>query len=220
MLIAHVRDDVGAIQSRVFATILKLFFDFRTAWSVRDIPDSLATFSNGYPVKQPFNLQKWIDENRDQLKPPIGNKCVYTEANDMIVMVVGGPNSRRDFHYNEGEELFLQMEGDIVLKIAENEKIVDVHIREGDMFLLPGRTLHSPRRPADTIGIVVETSRTEGQKDGCVWFCESCDQKVYEAYFELKEPKEIVTKLGAITEQFNASKDMRTCSNCGDVLDL
>ena len=171
-------------------------------------------------MQQPFNLVNWIEENRAQLKPPIGNKCIYTEADDLIVMVVGGPNSRRDFHYNEGEELFYQVEGDIVLKVVKDEKVEDIHIRAGDMFLLPARTLHSPRRPADTIGIVVETSRQPGQKDGCVWFCENCDHKIYEAYFELKEPKEIVTKLTAITEQFNASKEMRTCQKCGQILEL
>jgi 3-hydroxyanthranilate 3,4-dioxygenase len=169
-------------------------------------------------IKPPFNLKNWIDENRELLKPPIGNQCVYQQADDLIVMVVGGPNSRRDFHYNENEELFFQIHGAITLKTVVDEKIVDVVINEGDIFLLPGRTLHSPRRPADTIGVVIETSRKSGQKDGCVWFCENCDAKIYEEYFVLKEPKEIVTKLTAITERFNQSIEMRTCSTCGHVL--
>ena len=170
--------------------------------------------------RQPFNLIQWIEENRASLKPPIGNKCIYTEADDLIVMVVGGPNARRDFHYNEGEELFYQVEGTITLKVVVDEKIQDVVITEGDMFLLPAKTLHSPRRPADSIGIVVETSRQPGQKDGCVWFCENCDARVHEAYFELNEPKEIVTKLAAITEQFNDSEEMRTCKSCQTVLEI
>ena len=171
-------------------------------------------------IKQPFNIKTWIDDNRDLLKPPIGNKCVYEKADDLIVMVVGGPNSRRDFHYNEGEELFFQVEGAITLKTVQDEKIVDVVINEGDIFLLPARTLHSPRRPSGTIGMVVETSRQNGQKDGCVWFCENCDSKIYEEYFVLNEPKEIVTKLTAITERFNESLEMRTCENCSEVLEI
>ena len=171
-------------------------------------------------IKKPFNIKTWIDDNRDLLKPPIGNKCVYEQADDLIVMVVGGPNSRRDFHYNEGEELFFQVEGSITLKIVEDEKIVDIEITEGDIFLLPARTLHSPRRPENTIGIVVETSRSDGQKDGCVWFCENCDEKLYEEYFQLNEPKEIVTKLTDITKRFNQSLEMRTCGNCDHVLEI
>ncbi len=170
--------------------------------------------------KQPFNLFQWIEDHRESLKPPIGNRCIYTEAADLIVMVVGGPNSRRDFHYNEGEELFYQIEGTIVLKVVVDDKVEDIEITAGDMFLLPARTLHSPRRGADTIGIVVETNRQPGQKDGCVWFCENCDHKIYEAYFELKAPQEIVTKLTAITQQFNQSEEMRTCKNCGGVLEI
>lgn len=171
-------------------------------------------------IQKPFNIRAWIDENRDLLKPPIGNQCVYQHAEDLIVMVVGGPNSRRDFHYNEGEELFFQVQGAITLKTVQDQKIVDVVIDEGDIFLLPARTLHSPRRPADTIGVVIETSRTDGQKDGCVWFCENCDAKIYEEYFVLNEPKEIVTKLTAITNRFNQSLEMRTCEQCGQVLNI
>lgn len=171
-------------------------------------------------IQKPFNIRSWIDDNRDLLKPPIGNQCVYQDAEDLIVMVVGGPNSRRDFHYNEGEELFFQVQGAITLKTVQDQKIVDVVIEEGDIFLLPAKTLHSPRRPADTIGVVIETSRTDGQKDGCVWFCENCDAKIYEEYFVLNEPKEIVTKLTAITNRFNQSLEMRTCKNCGEVLEI
>ena len=98
----------------------------------------------------PFNLQKWIDENRDILKPPIGNKNLYVEAGDFIVMVVGGPNARKDYHYNESEELFYQIEGDITVKVQENDMSKDIVIREGDMFLLPANicllyTSPSPR---------------------------------------------------------------------------
>src|SRR3954468_23459439 len=96
-------------------------------------------------VQRPFNFKKWIDENRHLLKPPVGNKVVWEDA-DFIVMVVGGPNSRKDYHYNEGEEFYYQLEGNIVVKIQEDGQAVDLHINEGDIFLLPPKTPHSPRR--------------------------------------------------------------------------
>src|ERR1043166_2517075 len=111
-------------------------------------------------IKRPLNFKKWIDENRHLLKPPVNNKVVYHDS-DFIIMVVGGPNSRKDYHYNEGEEFYYQLEGDIVLKIIENGKPVDIPIKEGDIFLLPPRTPHSPQRPANTVGLVMELHRNQ-----------------------------------------------------------
>ena len=108
------------------------------------------------PTKQPFNLQKWIDDNRHLLKPPVGNKNLYTEAGDYIVMIVAGPNARNDYHYNETEELFYQIEGDIVVKTQQNGNLVEVPIKEGEMFLLPAKIPHSPVRSEGSIGLVIE----------------------------------------------------------------
>ncbi|MBL4715223.1 MAG: 3-hydroxyanthranilate 3,4-dioxygenase, partial [Bacteroidia bacterium] len=111
-------------------------------------------------VIKPFNLQQWIDENRHLLKPPIGNQQLWKEtAGDFIVMIVGGPNARKDYHFNEGEEFFYQFEGDIVIKIIEDGKPVDIEIKEGETFLLPARIPHSPQRPENTIGLVIERVR-------------------------------------------------------------
>src|SRR6478609_10318086 len=124
------------------------------------------------PVLRPFNLRKWINENRHLLKPPVGNQQIYKANEDFIVMVVGGPNSRKDFHYNRGEELFYQIEGDITVRIYEENKIKDISIKEGDLFLLPAKVPHSPQRKANTIGLVIERYRNSSEKDGFIWFCE------------------------------------------------
>ena len=133
------------------------------------------------PIAAPFNLKKWIDEHRDLLKPPVGNQCVYKDAENFIVMVVGGPNARKDYHYNESEELYYQVEGNIVLKIIDNGVPRDIPINEGDMFLLPPKTPHSPQRGPGTVGLVIEKVRQE-EKDGFLWYCEQCGNKLHEDY--------------------------------------
>ena len=167
-----------------------------------------------------FNFKQWIDEHRELLKPPVGNKCVYDDAQDFIVMVVGGPNTRKDYHYNEGEEFFYQIEGDIVLKTIQDGKPVDVPIREGEIFLLPPKVPHSPQRPANTVGLVIERTRNQSENDGCMWFCENCGEKLYEEYFHLDKPSDIVHKLRALMEKFYGSEELRTCKKCGSVLEV
>ena len=120
-----------------------------------------------HPRFKPFNFPDWIERNRDQLKPPVSNKQLFDEKTGMIVMIVGGPNTRVDFHDDPVEEFFYQLQGDMILKIAEKGEIYDVRIREGDVFLLPPHARHSPQRPVEgSIGLVVEGTRTETDMDG------------------------------------------------------
>jgi 3-hydroxyanthranilate 3,4-dioxygenase len=167
------------------------------------------------PVIPPFHLNRWIEENKHLFKPPIGNQQLYIQNDDFIVMIVGGPNSRKDFHYNEGEELFYQLEGDIILKIIEDGKPMDIFIREGEMFLLPARTPHSPRRPAGTIGLVIERYRKPGEKDGFIWHCENCGEKLYEEFHEISD---IVHQLPPIMERFWGNSAHTTCQKCQTVM--
>ena len=167
-------------------------------------------------IQRPFNLNNWIEENRHLLKPPVGNQCVYNEAGDFIVMVVGGPNSRKDFHYNESEELFYQLEGDITVRIVEDGKIQDINIKAGDMFLLPAKVPHSPQRSEGSVGLVIEKVRPETDTDGFMWFCENCNEKLYEEYFKLTD---IVKQLPPVMERFYSDEDKRTCKKCGHVME-
>jgi len=165
-----------------------------------------------------FSFKNWIDKNRNLLKPPVGNKCVYNEAEDFIVMVVGGPNNRNDYHYNEGEEFFYQLEGNMTLKIIEDGEKRDIHINEGDIFLLPPKVPHSPQRGKNTVGLVIERMRTPTEKDGCIWFCDNCGEKIYDEYFHLQKPSDIVDKLKIVMGKFNNSETLRTCKNCDNIL--
>lgn len=162
-----------------------------------------------------INFKQWIDEHRHLLKPPVGNKMVFEDHEDFIVMVVGGPNARKDYHYNESEEFFHQLEGDIVLKVIDDGKPVDIPIRQGEIFLLPPKVPHSPQRPANTVGLVIEKKRSGNEKDGLQWYCENCGNKLYEEYFKLEN---IVAQLPPIMEGFYQSEEHRTCSNCGAVM--
>ncbi|MEO5675595.1 MAG: 3-hydroxyanthranilate 3,4-dioxygenase [Chitinophagales bacterium] len=166
-------------------------------------------------ITQPFSFKKWIDDNRDKLKPPVGNQQVYKGNNNFIVMVVGGPNSRKDYHYNETEEFYYQLEGNIVVKIIDDGKFVDIPINEGDIFLLPPNTPHSPQRGQGTIGLVMEVYRP-GRQDGFQWYCENCGNLLHETKVPVND---IVKDLPVVMDQFYASNDLRTCKKCGSVME-
>ncbi len=167
-------------------------------------------------IPKPFNLQKWIDENRDELKPPVGNRNLYKEAGDYIVMIVAGPNARKDYHYNETEELFYQLEGNITVRIQEDGKPVDIPINEGEMFLLPAKVPHSPIRSEKSIGLVVELKRSPTERDGLMWFCDNCNDKLHESYFQLKNvEKDFLPRF----KEYYGSEEMRTCKKCGTVME-
>ena len=168
-------------------------------------------------MKMPFNFHKWIEENKDKLKPPVANKNLYPESEDYIVMVVGGPNARKDYHYNETEELFYQIKGDINVRIQQDGKAVDVPIREGEMFLLPAKVPHSPGRTEGSVGLVIERVRKgTDYKDGLMWFCDKCNNKLYEEYFHLTD---IEKDFLPVFKKFYNSEELRTCKKCGHVME-
>ncbi len=157
-----------------------------------------------------FNLQTWIDEHRHLLKPPIGNKCIVD--GDFIVMIVGGPNARTDYHVEEGPEFFYQLEGEMVLKIQENGTARDIPIKTGEMFYLPAHVPHSPQRSAGGVGLVIERKRLAHELDGLLWFCERCNHKLYEEFFPLEN---IETQFSAVFDRFYRAIEHRTCEQCG-----
>lgn len=169
-------------------------------------------------LRMPFNLHKWIEDNQDLLKPPVGNKNLYVDAGDFIVMIVGGPNARKDYHFNESEELFYQIKGDINVRIQLDGKAVDVPIKEGEMFLLPAKVPHSPMRGENTVGLVIELVR-KGRPltDGLMWFCDNCNEKLHDTYFPLTNiERDFIPRF----KEYYASEEMRTCKSCGTVMEI
>ena len=167
-------------------------------------------------IKRPFNLDKWIEENRDLLKPPVGNKNLYPEGTDYIVMIVAGSNARKDYHYNETEELFYQLEGNIIVRIQEEGEAVDIPLEPGDMYLHPAKVPHSPIRSEGSLGLVIERVRKPEHKDGLMWFCEKCNNKLHDTYFPLRNiEKDFLSRF----KEFYTSEDLRTCKRCGHVME-
>jgi 3-hydroxyanthranilate 3,4-dioxygenase len=161
-----------------------------------------------------FNFRQWIDEHRHLLKPPVGNKVIFRDS-EFIIMVVGGPNSRTDYHVDPSEEFFYQLEGDMTLKTIQDGQAVDVPIREGDILLLPAHVPHSPRRPANTIGLVIERTRRADEIEGFEWYCEQCGHKLYS---ECLNVSNIETQLPPVFERFYSNVANRTCSQCGAIM--
>lgn len=160
-----------------------------------------------------FNFQQWIDAHREQLKPPVCNQQVF-EDNDFIVMVVGGPNARDDYHLDEGPEFFYQLEGEMVLKTIQDGERIDIPIQAGEVLMLPPRVPHSPQRGPDSIGLVVERKRLENELDGFMWFCDNCNHKLYEEYLYVDD---IVGQLPPVFDRFYDNEVHRTCERCGTI---
>lgn len=158
----------------------------------------------------PIPLARWIDEHRHLLKPPVGNKCIVD--GDFIVMVVGGPNERSDWHVEEGPEFFYQLEGEMVLRVQEGGAARDIPIRAGEMYYLPPRVPHSPQRMAGSVGLVIERRRLPGEQDALQWYCERCNQRLYEERFVLTD---IETQFPPVFERYYRSAAHRTCDACG-----
>ncbi len=170
-----------------------------------------------HPRLRAFDFEGWIEAHRDELKPPVGNKLLH-EGTGMIVMIVGGPNTRVDFHDDPVEEWFYQVKGDMILKIADGGEIYDVPIREGEVFFLPAHTVHAPQRPQPgSVGLVVESPRMFGMKEGFEWYCFNCGARVHRVEVPLESASGIVDALPGIYDAFHADIEARTCPNCGEV---
>jgi len=161
-----------------------------------------------------FNLQQWIEDNRELFKPPVANKEVWPQS-EFIFQIVRGPNARNDFHIDPGDEIFYQLEGTIRVDVVQEGQRKSNTLNQGDVLLVPAGVPHSPLRPGGTWGLVVERKRHPGELDGILWFCDRCNAKLYEKSFLCQN---IETEIKAAIEEFYASEQLRTCGQCGAVL--
>jgi 3-hydroxyanthranilate 3,4-dioxygenase len=160
-----------------------------------------------------FNLWTWIEQHRRAFEPPVGNKVIW-EDSQFTAMIIRGPNARRDFHVDPSDEIFYMLKGAMVLEYMDAPARRTQVIREGELLLVPAFTPHSPHRPADTWGLVVEVKRKPEQTEALLWFCDRCNSRLHEVTTHIAD---IEKELKAAIEQFDASVELRTCRQCGYV---
>ncbi|CAF1659880.1 unnamed protein product, partial [Adineta ricciae] len=152
-----------------------------------------------------ISVNKWIDDNKDQFLPPVCNKLMHNDQ--LTIMFVGGPNVRKDYHLEEGEELFYQLKGDMCLKVLEQNQHRDVIIKEGEIFLLPARIPHSPNRFENTVGFVMERRREENELDCLRYFQNQSTNRLFERWFHTTD---LGIQLKPVIQEFFASEEYRT----------
>ena len=97
----------------------------------------------------------------------------------------------------------------MVVKVLVKNQFVDVPIKEGELFLLPGRIPHSPQRFSHTIGLVIEREREEGETDCLRWYVPEKDEAevLYEEYFHCFD---LGQQLKPVIQRFFASEEKKT----------
>jgi 3-hydroxyanthranilate 3,4-dioxygenase len=166
-----------------------------------------------FPHLKGFNLQKWIDDNRGDW----GQRRVIWQDSDFIAFVTRGPNRRKDYHINPGDEIFYQLEGELNLHYIEHDKRELAVLKAGDLFLLPRKMPHSPRRADGSWTLVVERTRAREEIDRFIWPCENCGNNLYETAVRFDDPSDAVNKA---TQALKSDPTLATCKQCGDILDL
>ncbi len=165
------------------------------------------------PVPPVFDFAKWVKDHEHLLKPPVNNQIMYDGTSDFLVQVVGGPNQRTDFHVDPYEEWFYQIRGNMHVNVMEDGTQKTVHIREGQVWLLPRNLPHSPQRPeAGSIGIVIERKREGGTLEKFQWYCPNCGALVHEVELQVRS---LVDDLPPVFQAFYTDEQARTCERCG-----
>jgi len=167
-----------------------------------------------FPHLKGFNLQQWINENRSDW----GQRRVIWEDSDFIAFVTRGPNRRKDFHINPGDEIFYQLEGELKLHYLNDTQKQEIAVlKQGDLLLLPAKVPHSPRRGEGSWTLVVERKRQPVEMDRFIWPCEKCGNNLYETDVRFDDPGNAVAEA---TGRLKSDPKLATCNRCNEVLDL
>lgn len=163
------------------------------------------------PALTSFNLMEWIEQNKDQLRPPTAAKTVFAQ-DDFMTTVVGGPNKRTDYHINQTEELFFQLKGEMQLGLQVDGKVEVVTIGEGQIYLLPAHVPHAPMRGENTVGLIVERIRKDGMTDTHRWYCEKCNSILWEKSVFIEN---LERDMPLVFEEYYSDPSNQICDFCG-----
>jgi len=151
------------------------------------------------------NVWQWYEDNKELFDPPVCNKLMHRDQ--LTIMFVGGPNTRTDFHLDQGSEFFYMLRGNMQLPIIEKGKKRIIDIKEGEVFLLPSCVPHSPQRPEQgSLGLVVERRRLQGEVDGLRWYTdfENPTTVLWEKFFQCFD---LGRDLVPVVKEFHASPE-------------
>ena len=87
--------------------------------------------------------------------------------------------------------------------------------RPTPLCFMPPKVPHSPQRFENTVGLVVERKRLPEELDGFMWYCNHCNNLLYEEYLYVDD---IVGQLPPVFDRFYGSEENRTCDQCGTVM--
>ena len=122
------------------------------------------------PHLKGFNLQKWIDDNRGDW----GQRRVIWQDSDFIAFVTRGPNKRKDYHINPGDEIFYQLEGELNLHYLKDDKHDVAVLKRRRFFLLPASIRRIRRAERMAHGPSSSKRRRSPQEiDRFIWPCEN-----------------------------------------------
>jgi 3-hydroxyanthranilate 3,4-dioxygenase len=153
-----------------------------------------------------INIDQWIEENKSSFVPPVCNKLMYG-AGQLKVMFIGGPNQRKDYHIEEGEEFFYMLKGPMCLKVVEKDAHKDISIAEGEVYMHPSRIPHSPQRYDNTVGLVIERERSQEEIDGLRYYVDGTVSPLWEQWFHCYD---LGTQLGPVIKSYFASEEHKT----------
>jgi 3-hydroxyanthranilate 3,4-dioxygenase len=167
-------------------------------------------------VPNAIDIERWIADNRARFKPPVSNVVMWPNP-DLIVQMLSGPNARTDFHDDPYAEVFVQLKGTLLLRIVEDHRLRDVHIKEGEIYVCPAHVRHCPQRPADSFGLVIEIQRKGDEIDAFEWYCPNCASCIHRVEMKLRDPQADARRAGDIFNAFYDNVTQRTCTHCGTV---
>lgn len=150
----------------------------------------------------------WCERHEADFVPPICNRLMH--RGQLTVMIVGGPNTRKDFHLEEGSEFFFQLRGNMELPTVQRGKRKLVKIDQGQVFCLPSRIPHSPQRPMEgSLGLVIERRRENCELDGLIYYTdfETCEKVRWERFFECKDLGKDLVPVAKAYEEFGAQPE-------------